>query len=584
LHLKPSYACVPNVTPKVTLVDYQGGFKKEGRFGKETVWKGLVPGPYTLTVQGQGWKTSVYGLELPDTAPVQDLEITPEPWRTISGKVVAAADGQPIPVFGIRVDYRVRSVSGVSTGFLLAGSTRFRNTKGIFCLEGAVPAPGKATEFRVGAEAEGFPRVNTAWIPNDSANSTNGLILRLVKTAYAYAWVEGQVVRKDGTPVSGAWCAILPPGHRSPWVEGGRLVEDFLSPEKEERKFASVKSAEDGRFELGVRDPGDYRVVVIPPDKDQAPAQLPISDIRVGEHSGPYQIVLGAGAILEVSVVLPPSEDPPVHLQGISLYGPGTNSDDFEDKFVPIQGIHATVEGLVAGKWTINLDGWQGNKLVPKPGTVITPVLASQKVRIRPGEKQEIVFDLASEGVGMVLEGRLLLPSDWKDINFIVNVHSGEEPFSSLKSGGTDEEGRFVLRGIPDRKILVLGGGFSQGMDRIAVAARLLESPQSASGLLTLDATMPRVHGQAWKDGKPAANVSLAFQLESGKGESASLVDKFLAENLFVETNAQGHFEIAGLPTGLYSIFDRMADEGAEDLASFEIRSRRDVVDLRVDM
>ncbi|MFQ5748731.1 MAG: carboxypeptidase-like regulatory domain-containing protein [Planctomycetota bacterium] len=573
----------------------------EGRFDKEIVWKGLSPGPYLLDIRGidanlDGWKTFLGRLVLLDTSPVQEVDIAPEPWWRISGKVVAASDGRPIPHFEVSLEYKVQGAHPFGFRQSFPAASGLGNEAGTFCLEGLVPE--KVAKFRVGARAEGFASEYTPWMSNDRSVPATGLVLALLDEKDAYAFVEGRVVREDGTPVPGAECSLHPPGQGIPLravlgtaKDPGNVVPGSTA---DSRRFGSGKSGPDGRFELRVRDPGDYVLSVEPPGQGLAPLKRSIPGLRPGGRFGPYRIVLKAGGELEVSVVLPPPGDPPLHLKGVSLAAP----QGFADQYAPIQGTHALLKGLVPGEWSLQLQGWQGKHMAPPPGTpdATTLVLSTRKVRILPGEKQEIVFDFSSAGGGTTLEGRLLLPPDWTDFDPVVSVLSGEEPFSFLKNGGTDEEGHFVLRGIPDRKILLLGGGHSPIAGKEAFAGIFLESPGMQNGFLTLDATMPRVHGRIRHDGAPAPRVLLRIRLEAGNKPQESVVDRFLMGGILLESDDEGFFELVGLPAGRYSVSPssifslamRMRGEdkgpGTEEPVFFEIRTPRDVVDVRVDL
>ncbi|MFQ5749704.1 MAG: carboxypeptidase-like regulatory domain-containing protein [Planctomycetota bacterium] len=559
LRLKPDYDCAFDTEPEVTLSSVKGVFAQKRSFKGTVAWKNLVPGEYFLSVQGEGWKSARHGVEISGAFPVQELVWTPAPYRKISGRVFAAAGGRPVPAFRIWVDFRVPQTRGILQRFLV--SPLFRNPDGRFCIEGGVPEA--ASELRLRVEAEGFAPYASSWISNRPSSSTTDLLLSLLDDQKGRAWVAGEVVEENGAPVEGAWCMLLPPGEQLPWLEKDEVRINFLSSGEEERRLAKQETGPDGGFRLGVLDPGDYRLVFL--KEGFVPAGLDLPDLRLGLQSGPHRVRLERGGTLTISVLPPPPTDPPVHFDRVNLYGPLKKSATF-------RGGIAKVAGLPAGTWKVLLRGWQGKGEAPESG--LLPPLDSRTVSLKVGEHKEVVFDLGGAELGSMVRGRFLGPPQWPTgRTFVLIIPGGKNP-SVWKTGGVDETGAFVLRGIPDGDFQIAAYSFSEDRSRFALAAAALKVPEQTGVFLTLDAMRPLVRGRLLREGKPA-HRKLDLGLSPDTGDD--LMDAIVAGAISLQTNDRGGFEIAGLPAGHYVLHPFME---ATPLGSFDLRETTAFIEL----
>jgi len=564
LRLKPDYDCAFDRGPEVTLSSVRGGVLGKRSFEGPIAWKNLVPGEYLLAVQGEGWKSARQRVELSGAAAVQELVWTPAPYRKITGRVVAAAGGSPVPVFRVWVDLRIPQARGTLQKYLLP--PLFRNGEGRFCIEGGVPEA--ASELRLRVEAEGFVPYASRWISNRPSSSTKDLVIPLLDEQHGNAWVAGQVVEGNGVPVEGAWCVVLPPGERLPWLDKDQVRISFLSPDEEKRRLARQETRPDGSFRLGVLEPGDYRLVVL--KEGFLPAGLDLPDLRLGMQSGPHRVLLDPGASLTITVLPPPPTDPPVHFDRVHLFGP-------LEKSVRFTGGAAEVAGLPAGTWELVLRGWQGEGEAPAPGPL--PPLDSRSVSLKPGEHKEVVFDLGGADSGSVVRGRFLVPSDWgPGRTSVIVVPVGENP-RVLKTGGVDETGTFVLRGIPGGDFRIAAYSVSADGSRFAFAAAALKIPEQTEGFLTLDAAKSRVRGQLVRAGKPVRR-RLDLQLSPDTGDD--LMDAILGGSISLRTDDRGGFEFAGLPAGHYDLLPFMVD--ATPLGSFDLEPGDTPLDLELSL
>lgn len=386
-----------------------GAAAAQGRTDQDGVCilDGLPEGDYTFRASAEGY-TEIQ--QLLTVAPGQtNVAFHLERAGAVSGRVLRAEDGQPIPEFEIGLLSPEIEEAPTQPDQPLQ---RFINEDGSFLLR---PAP--AGDHTLYARAPGFaPAIQAVTIEADE--TTEDIEFRLSAGAQA----QGQVTSWEGRPVAGAklFCGV-----------------NSLQVMKKSKPIAF--SDPEGRFNLDSLTPGLARISAFHPD--YVPSYVDI-ELNPGQNDS-INLVLGQGGVIEGRVTL---DGRPVERVGIMV--------------LPQIEVITSIDDLSETRTKTNPDGtFRLADLIPgdvnvillmpqliEDGALLSLREVNRQAVVSPGLVTEVFFDLQTyQGVvtGTILDNR--------ETPFPVQIHvtvfndAGEEETFTAHTNN----GRYMIENLP---------------------------------------------------------------------------------------------------------------------------------------
>ena len=395
----------------------------QGRTDQEgvSILEGLPEGDYTLRASAEGY-----------TEMQQQITVSPgqtnvafhlERAGAVSGRVLSAPDGQPIPEFEVGLLSPEIEEAPAQPDQPLQ---RFINDDGSFLLK---PAP--AGEHTIYARAPGFaPAIQAVTI--DAGESTGNIEFHLVAGAQA----EGRVTSWEGRPVAGA-----------------KLFCGVSSLQIMKKSKPIVFSDPEGRFKLDSLKPGLNRISAFHPD--YVPSYVDV-ELNPGQND-PINLVLEQGGVIEGRVTL---DGRPIERAGI--------------RASPQTGVITTMDDLFETVTKTNPDGtFRLADLIPGDVNVILMMAqviedgASISIRevtrqavVSPGLVTEVFFDLHTHQ-GLITGATL----HNEDHPYPVHIHvtvfndAGEEETFTTQTNND----RYLIENLPTGTARVVATLFDPG-------------------------------------------------------------------------------------------------------------------------
>ncbi|MHB1001864.1 MAG: carboxypeptidase regulatory-like domain-containing protein [Armatimonadota bacterium] len=324
----------------------------------------------------------------------------------ITGKVIRASDGQPVPEFKVRLEFSRAGGSSSGLSIERADGTSMNSSDGIFTLSDLVLGEG----YSVSVEAPGYMRssIDPVMVKSESESKADDLIFRLAPSFASEGIVTDSVT---GEPVSGVNVAVL---------ESGSEMASFIFSDNS-RDFHPViaQTDENGHFKfekmlfsfgsVGLIKPGYGRTVLYDidlskPINAKVSKACTITGMTIDDKGEPL-----AGA-------------------GISLYETGDNreyrhiSSGPDGKF--------TFTDLAPGKYCVIQSSEQGEIRVKN---------LIQEIMLTPGQQYQVDWDKKGD---VIVEGTVT--SEGKPISDArVGVNSFDTGLNLKASVTTGKSGKF---------------------------------------------------------------------------------------------------------------------------------------------
>lgn len=392
--------------------------------------EGLPEGDYTFRATAAGYSELAHQVTI---SPGQtDVAFRLERAGAVSGRVLRASDGQPVPEF----ELALLSAAYERTPSLPDQPLqRFINEDGSFLLTSA--PEGRHNLY---ARAPGLaPAIQP--ISVKAGETTADIEFRLT----AGAIVQGMVKNWEGRPIAGAklFC-----GGESIQVMRQVKPLSFSDPE--------------GRFNLDSLTPGLTRIAAFHPD--YVPSQVDV-DLNPGRNS-PVNLVLGLGGIIEGRVTL---DGIPVEQAAVQVFPVDRiPTIDSSTSFVTRTGSDGTfrLTDLMPGEFNVELS----RREALEDGTGRFDQQVVQQAIVSPGMVTEVIFDLQThQGI---VTGTI---TDNSNTSLRAQIHvtvfkdsGGEESFT-----GRCEDGRYTIEKIaagPARVVATLFDADSRPRSRVREA------------------------------------------------------------------------------------------------------------------
>jgi large repetitive protein len=381
----------------------------QGRTDQEggCILEGLPEGDYTFRASAEGYTEMQQQITV---SPGQtNLSFHLERAGAVSGRVLSASDGQPIPEFEIGLLSPEIEEAPAQPDQPLQ---RFINEDGSFLLK---PAP--AGEHSIYARAPGFsPAIQAVTIQADETTANIEFHLS------AGAQAEGQVTNWEGRPVAGA-----------------KLFCGISSLQVMKKSKPIVFSDPEGRFKLDSLKPGLNRISAFHPD--YVPSYV---DVELNPRkNNPINLVLEQGGVIEGRVTL---DGRPVERAGIRV--------------LPQIEVITTMDDLSETVTKTNPDGtFRLTDLIPgdvnvilmmpqiiEDGASISIREVTRQAVVSPGLVTEVFFDLQTHQ-GLITGATL----HSQEHPFPVQIHvtifndAGEEETFTTNTNN----GRYMIENLP---------------------------------------------------------------------------------------------------------------------------------------
>lgn len=362
----------------LTDTDSQGRFRAGG----------LEPGIFNLEVSAEGYKKRVLrGLELPEEADVEDLEIILERGLAVTGRVL---DDRGRPVSGARVSAMMENDGGEMNMDIGFPSTE-TDGEGRYRLGGL-----ELGRYRISAFSPEGVRAEAITIVRPGDNLVNLSFGRTTE-------VSGRVVDESGEPVAGARVSLAgqPDGRSAPSGADGAF------------RFAAIP---DGTYRLSAGSEG----LIGPAEPLEVEVRgRPVGDLEIRLRRGGTLLTgrllgLAPGEIEKVAVLAHPPNHP---------WEPRRATVNRDGSY--------RLSGLLPGTWQVVASLDSGRK-------------AQGSIRLEPDQEQA-VLDLELTR-GLVLSGRVL--ADGAPLVAAQVLLGSLARAGGTPEAVTDHEGRFRLEGV----------------------------------------------------------------------------------------------------------------------------------------
>jgi hypothetical protein len=439
----------------------------------------------------------------PETSPKADRPAAPDarPGAKLFGRVLE--EGTDIPVAGAAV-----------TAFAFAAGRTLRTTTGkdgSFDLPDAVAA-GQA--FQLVVRHGGFGTVSMFCC----TASDEPILVRLPRGGT----LRGRVVATDGAPVS-LCCisAVRTRGDDEPWDAHRDLFRQLVP--SDQRIDAAVATRADGSFEFPRLAPGNYTLLLEPPD---------LSPFCYGRRRKD-RVAVHVGAVTEVEIALPASAEFLVDVFDEAT-GEPLEAARFDVALDTAAGLmFVSSRGVPIGEGAYRLRAWFAKRSFNSHLLRVSRDGYAPRLLSIGGSTPEFPLQ-AALGRGARVEGHVRAAG--KPIPGALLVVEGAWD-NAIAAATTGEDGGYEIPGL-DTGVDLLVRVYGSSIEPIAVAPVRLENGERRK--LDFGASdTPAIEGRVVLGSQPAAHVAVSV---SGASESDC------------ETRGDGTYRIEGLPQGRHEI------------------------------
>jgi RNA polymerase sigma factor (sigma-70 family) len=483
--------------------------RDEGRFFID----GVTPGEYRLTFESTTIESKVMErVKVPGELPVIELKIVGKPH--ITGTIVNAQTGQPVPHFAVRAKKNEHIGNGPS--FVQdANWVQVSNPQGKFDLE--LVGPGK---YQVQVSAEGLAWGWSDTVTIEKGGQSNDATIRLISGGS----ISGSVVDLTGKPVSGA--KVIPLSMAKTIAGHGE--------ERFESEAGHVISDAQGQFTIPHLASGSETVRVV--HSDFAPATVSGLDVKLDETTSIGRITLSAGASVEGTVYDNTGKPAPgvaLHFQDASGY---SGNDEQAGRLASVvsdeKGYFKVTHLPSQMLWVTVGNPWERQGVARR---IVLPI---------DGKTTRLDF-----GGTVPVTGRLIVDDKPVSNSRVQLAQTSAYQGPVLVNTSTDDQGRFTFMGPPIGKYTLFRegdprrGGFTRVRDLEFTGAPLnLEdsAADTADVTITLEADDP-------KDLKGIRYVAIQTAIANRVWQETVGVCQ-------VDPSEPNTWRAAGIPTGTFRV------------------------------
>jgi len=501
-----------------TVVLERGTWRAERACTGETILLDVPVGEVEVTISGPRVLETRTRLEIPGgTAPVRRA-VPLDPLNKMSGRVIDASTGDPLPAFEAGVTTRC-TVGGVPLLHDVV-SVRVEGADGRFCF-GAVRAPGCVGEARAWVRADGYEQATGSWHALGRPVISDEVVA-LERVLEVVGLVVDETTRQ---PVGGA---------RVQLVDGDLDARALIFQDGVPRlgftpRGEAVTTTARGRFALDASEPRGARLLVTA-DGYRPATSDPLDRDDAGT---PIEVVLVPGATIEVHVSGVVFDDVVAQVMSRGHEGLGTGRRRLLDETGTV-----VFSGLDPGTYDVSARLEREDVQARLGGRVIT---------LGPRERRRVALEL---GQGARLVGRLTLPPAVEDLPLVVAVvFDGRVPGVTTTTRGPEFEVEGVLEG--DHVLMIRGRSPNDGPSLCALAPVSV----AGSGVHTVELDL-RGRGVRLELADTGTTRLVITRARTGDER----IDAILEAERFYAT-PDGVCEVHGLPPGDYVVGWARADE-----------------------
>lgn len=322
---------------------------------------------------------------------------------------------------------------------------------------------------------------------------------------------------------------------------GGQIVSSDLSrPVTEPLSVAAARSGELGDFSMLASGRATVRLVAYHPRYqpwESGPIEMPPAG---GSLSIECELKRGAtmvGAVL----VSERTELDPRKVRIVSAEpGPLPGTRQVDQILLDLDdALDFRARGLADGVYIVEV---YGTRRGGPDGRLA--MLASETVVIEGDEQVDVPILIGHEMLGFALRGRVRVPDNWGGAEVWAAGFVDPPPAPPVRTVPLDDEGRFCLTDILDRKVMIVVLGFDESESRLVYACRMVTLESGDGSEIVIDASRPVVEGRTALEAWPA-RVRVAGSTEHPMFDAAF-------DEMSLKSDVEGRFVVYGLPDGDY--------------------------------